>query len=79
MAVTSRREVRAIWQRLWLNTRVDRGAGTLDFKPACVANLQPLVAVWRVECRGASAEAEDLKKFSGARQPRRLSLVYGGG
>ena len=38
-----------------------------------------LVAVWRVECRGASAEAEDLKKFSGARQPSRLSPVYGGG
>lgn len=58
MAVTSRREVRAIWQRLWLNTRVDRGAGTLDFKPACVANLQPLVAVWRVgsQRRGESRE-----------------------
>ena len=38
-----------------------------------------LVAVWRVACRATCAEAEDLEKFSSSRQPRRLSLVYGGG
>lgn len=34
------------------------GAGTRDFRPACVAILQPPVAVWRVgsQRRGESGE-----------------------